>query len=207
MSRCRNVSSNRDDLRYCDSRPGAGDSGCWCCDSQRAVSDSEVGKGVTGQTAFTHMRRGTAGAREAVPLVRHLAESWIRDGSGASGVAREPDGAQTRQTQDASFGGGRVEESMRARRLARFAGLPQQADVASGEAAAINAHSLRFRCPLVVTFTSLARTSHHASWRLALVVLCKPFRQSVTTCRRQPSGGRARWIASDIRLLLPLLAE
>lgn len=62
MSRCRNVSSNRNDLRYCDSRPGAGDSGCGCCDSECGARDSGVSKGVAGQTAFTHMRRRSAGA-------------------------------------------------------------------------------------------------------------------------------------------------
>jgi len=93
MSRCRNLSSNRDDLRYCD--------------SERAVSDLEVWTGVTGQTAFTHM--GRAHGRSRV-------QSWIRDRvtelrscNGAGWCANPPKAGRFLRRREA----GGVKESMR----------------------------------------------------------------------------------------------
>lgn len=169
MSRGRNLSSNRDDLRYCD--------------SERAVSDLEVWTGVTGQTAFTHM--GRAHGRSRV-------QSWIRDRvtelrscNGAGWCANPPKAGRFLRRREA----GGVKESMRG---GGWLDLGAAAAVGCGLGRAGSRYQRQFAAlPL-----SARRGVHFAcedepspNWRLALVVLCKPLRQSVTTCRRQPSGG------------------
>jgi hypothetical protein len=187
-------------LRYCDSKLGAGDSGCWCCDSECASSDSGVSKSVTGQTAFTHMRRRSAGAGEAAPRVRHLAESWIRDGNGASGVPREPDGAQAAEG--------------RTLRPGRAAGGDRGVDARTEAGSRRGCRSGRMwhracgqplSTPLAALPFSARRSDHFAcedepSCELAArpVVFASPSGNLVTPNPRQPSG-------KDIRL--PLRAE